>query len=178
MNDGRAVCFDVYYYGDHARACCLVFETKPAEAIIARYSAVVKPVSDYFPGKFYRRELPCILRVYERIEEEPDLAIVDGYVSLGEGEKGLGGYLFEALDGRIAVIGVAKTLFRRSRDHAEVYRGGSQKPLYVSTIGVDLDDAAAFIENLAGKYRIPDILREVDRLSRAELQARKDRPGE
>lgn len=110
-----------------------------------------------------------MLGVYEKVEEDLDLAIVDGFVLLGKGKMGLGGHLFEALDRRIPVIGVAKTFFRGSKNYIEVYRGNSTRPLYVSSAGVDLDDAAVFIKNLKGKNRLPDILKRVDRLTRSGL---------
>lgn len=169
MDDCRAGCFDVYYYEGYAKACCIVFESGPAERVISLYSELVRPIRDYFPGKFYKRELPCILKVYEKVEENLDLLIIDGFVLLGKDEKGLGGYLFESLDGKIPVIGVAKTFFRGSSNYMEVYRGNSSKPLFVSSLGVDLDAAAAFIKNLKGDNRLPDILKRVDRLTRSDL---------
>ncbi len=169
MKGSRAACFDVYYYKDYAKACCIVFDTGPDEQIVSRYSAMVNQVDDYIPGEFNKRELPCLLGVYEKVEEDLDLAIVDGFVLLGKGKMGLGGHLFEALDRRIPVIGVAKTFFRGSKNYIEVYRGNSTRPLYVSSAGVDLDDAAVFIKNLKGKNRLPDILKRVDRLTRSGL---------
>ena len=162
----KIACFDVYYYQDRARACCLVFETEPRERIISRYSAKVGPVADYIPGEFYRRELPCILSVYEEVKEEIDLALVDGFVFLENGNKGLGGYLFEALHKKIPVIGVAKTFFKGCRDYSRVYRGKSKRPLFVSSVGIDLPAAAALVENMEGGGRLPDVLKKVDRLTR------------
>lgn len=166
MKTQKMACFDVYYYRNYAKACCLVFEVEPRERILSRYSVAVKPVQDYIPGKFYRRELPCILKVYERVHEDLSLALVDGFVFLESNKKGLGGYLFEALHRRIPVIGVAKTFFKGCRNYSAVYRGESRKPLFVSSVGVDLQYAAALIKNLEGGGRLPRILKEVDRLTR------------
>lgn len=118
------------------------------------------------PGEFYKRELPCLLQVYAQIREETNIIIIDGYVMLGEEKKGLGGYLYEALDKKIPIIGVAKTYFKNCVHYTEVYRGKSSRPLYVSSIGLDLDFSAALIRNLQGPYRIPTVLKAVDHLTR------------
>lgn len=161
-------CFDVYYFKDFARACCIVFQTGSCEKIVARYCAVVREFNAYVPGEFYKRELPCLLQVYNRIKEKIDIIIVDGYVLLGSGKKGLGGHLYEALHGKIPVIGVAKTYFNGCADCTKVFRGNSNRPLYVSSIGLELNFSARLISNLQGKYRIPEVLKAVDSLSRGK----------
>lgn len=167
MKSPKIACFDVYYYREHACACCLVCEIEPYERVLSRYGVKVKPVDPYIPGEFYRRELPCILKVYERVKEEIDLILVDGFVFLEDIRKGLGEHLYEALHGKIPVIGVAKTFYRGCRNYWEVYRGMSGRPLFVSSIGVGLPYAAELIKNLKGTGRLPDLLKEVDRLSRS-----------
>lgn len=44
--------FDVYYYADYAKACCVVFKLKP-EGVIAEYCTYVEPVKKYIPGEFF-----------------------------------------------------------------------------------------------------------------------------
>ena len=166
MSNQITACFDVYYSKDHARACCIVFEIEPSEKIFSTYCQIIEHVSDYIPGEFYRRELPCILKIYKKIKEDIDLIIIDGFVMLGNGKKGLGAYLFESLDKKIPVIGVAKTYFKGCGDYMTIYRGKSSKPLYIGSIGIDLNYSAEFIRNLSGMYRIPDILKKVDQLTR------------
>lgn len=166
MVNQTIACFDVYYKKDQAKACCIVFETDPTEKTLSTYCQVIESVSGYISGEFYRRELPCILKVYKMIKEDIDLIIIDGFVTLGNSKKGLGAYLFESLDKKLPVIGVAKTYFRGCENYVEIYRGKSGKPLYISSIGIDLDCSAKFIKNLNGIYRIPDILKKVDQLSR------------
>ena len=159
-------CFDVYYYEDYANACCVVFQAGPTETVVSEYRKLVSPVEDYKSGEFYRRELLCLLGVYTEIKEILNLLIVDGFVFLQDGKRGLGAHLYEALGGKIPVTGVAKTHFRNVTQCAEVTRGKSHKPLYVSSIGVDLSYSAEFVKSLKGNHRIPDVLRRVDRLSR------------
>lgn len=120
---------------------------------------------EYIPGEFYRRELPCILALLDIIVDFVDTIVVDSYVRLAPDHPGLGHYLWEALDRRIPVIGVAKSKFRGS-DAIEVFRGKSRRPLFVTAVGMDEQDAADAVRRMAGKYRIPTLLKEVDRMAR------------
>ena len=121
------------------------------------------------PGEFYKGGLPCVMAVIEQVTKyKIDCIILDSHVQLGEGRKGLGEYVYEAVDEKYPVIGVAKRSFHSNADYVrEVRRGESENPLYVSAIGIDLDEAAEYILNMHGEYRIPSILKEVDRLGRA-----------
>lgn len=167
MNNYKIACFDAYYHEDCAKTCCILFETGPVEEIILEYCKITRPTEKYIPGEFYKRELPGILEVYWEIKRDINLIIVDGYVSLKDSKMGLGGHLYRALEGKIPVIGVAKSYFINSRNYIKVYRGESNRPLYVSSIGIEIDSAVNLIKNLDGGYRIPDMLKRVDRLSRS-----------
>ena len=90
----------------------------------------------YRPGELYRRELPGILDVLSALEREPDLVVVDGYVSLANGAPGLGAHLYRALEERVQIIGVAKTRFSGAGQAVRVYRGSSEKPLFVTAAGL------------------------------------------
>jgi len=82
-----------------------------------------------------------------------------------KGKPGLGEYLFDALGGKIVVVGVAKTFFVGAPAR-EVLRGGSKLPLYVSAAGMDVEDAADSVARMHGGYRIPTMLKRVDRVAR------------
>lgn len=166
MFEYKIAYFDVYYRGNKGKVCCIVFENEPRENIISSYCKIVTPVDEYISGEFYKRELPCILGLYENIKENIDLIIVDGYVLLSKNKKGLGYYLYEALNGEIPVIGVAKTYFNTCVDYGEIYRGESKRPLYITSVGINLKYSCDLVQNLKGKYRIPDILKKVDQLTR------------
>jgi deoxyribonuclease V len=127
----------------------------------------VSDVEPYQSGQFYRRELPCILAVLKSLSELPQAIIIDGYVWLGEQQPGLGAYLYEALERRAAVIGVAKTRFLQAEPVELVLRGRSRSPLYVTAAGMDVAEAARHIRAMHGPYRIPTLLKRVDQLSRS-----------
>lgn len=124
--------------------------------------------SNYMPGEFYRRELPCIAALLEQVHEDLDCIVIDGFVYLGrEKEPGLGKHLHDMLDQKIAVIGVAKTPFKDTPESCEVLRGKSGNPLYVTAEGIKDDRAKLLIKNMHGPDRIPTLLKYVDRLCNA-----------
>ena len=161
------LCADVDYRWDSAIAAGVLFldwETSEAyEEIVER----IDRVEEYVPGEFYRRELPCLLKLIMRTPEIEGV-IIDGYVWLDENLKaGLGGHLYEALDRKLPVVGVAKSRFTPAMPVShEVYRGESEKPLYVTTAGIDLKETAQKVENMHGPYRNPTLLKLVDTLCR------------
>ncbi|HZJ84716.1 MAG TPA: endonuclease V, partial [Syntrophomonadaceae bacterium] len=112
MDYNKIASFDVYYYEGYAKAACIIFEITPFERIISSHYAIESSPRKYIPGKFYERELPSLLKVYKKIKEEIDLIIIDGFVSLAKGEKGLGAHFYYRLNKKIPLIGVAKTLFK------------------------------------------------------------------
>lgn len=162
-------CIDVDYRSEGAVAACVLFADWTAERGEARQVVAIRTVAPYVPGKFYLRELPCLLEVLGRVREVPEVVVVDGYVWLGgEDKPGLGAHLFQALDGAAAVVGVSKSRFAGAGPAVEVFRGRSRRPLFVSAVGIDLDEAAGWVTGMSGPYRIPALLREVDRLCRSE----------
>jgi deoxyribonuclease V len=170
-------CLDVHYHEDRAHAAAIVFDCWDAPTGVAEYTALVTGSSEYEPGRFYRRELEPLLAVVGRIAEPVEVFVIDAYCTLSaDGAPGLGAYLRAATDRRTAVdrrptvIGVAKNRFRGA-DHAyELYRGHSRRPLFVTALGMPLDEAAAGIAAMAGRYRIPTLLQAVDRLARESAE--------
>lgn len=115
----------------------------------------------YEPGNFYRRELP-LLQAFLHGREVSGV-VVDGFVWLGEERPGLGWHLHEALG--VPVIGIAKTGFHRAGSVAEpVLRGDSEKPLWVTAVGVE--DAAEAVRSMHGPWRLPTLVKRADRLGR------------
>jgi deoxyribonuclease V len=160
-------CVDVDYRDDGAVAACVVFRDWGDEASTAELVRLIEHVEPYVPGQFYKRELPCLLDVLGRVSEPVETVIIDGYVWLrDEAHPGLGGHLFEALGRSKAVVGVAKSSFATARAYRAVQRGQSQKPLFVTAVGIDLDEVARYVRAMHGEYRIPTLLRRVDQLCR------------
>lgn len=163
----RILAVDVYYDVDRAIVAGIVFDDWADQASRASCISSVEKVSDYVPGQFYRRELPCILQLIEEHNLMPEYILVDGYVYLdGHSVPGLGRHLFDALQGKVKVIGVAKKPFGSIAKEYRVFRGGSRKPLYVTCAGEQLSVARRLVASMSGSHRYPDLLKQVDRLSR------------
>ena len=152
-------CADVAYDESAARVACVTFEQWGDTGASGEFILDLPDVLPYAPGQFYRRELPCLLSILQQLPARPEAIVVDGYVWLDEnGRKGLGAHLFEALGESAAVIGVAKTRFLAATSASEVFRGSSQRPLYVSAAGMDQHLAAGCIRRMHGQNRVPTLL--------------------
>ncbi|MBY0523033.1 MAG: endonuclease V [Gemmataceae bacterium] len=159
-------CVDVDYRDREALAACVLFHSWGAAVSTDEKVIRVAPIEPYEPGQFYRRELPCLLAVLDRVRAAADAVVVDGYVWLrDEQTPGLGAHLFEALGRSIPVVGVAKTCYRSAAAIA-VTRGSSRRPLYVTAVGMAVEEAARHVQIMHGQFRIPTQLKRVDRLCR------------
>ena len=157
---------DVHYEIQRAIAAAVGFCGWDALQSNSELVVVLDQVADYQPGEFYRRELPCLLALVDRLDALPDFLLIDGYVWLdGNQRPGLGAKLYEALDKQVPIIGVATTRFHAAVT-IEVLRGTSRSPLFVTAVGVDTELAATWIQKMAGSHRIPTLLRQVDQLCR------------
>ena len=162
---------DVFYKSatkghDSARASAVLFNDWADSSPKQILSVDIDEVEPYVSGQFYRRELPCILALLEQLTSV-SCVVVDGFVFLDNNKKGLGAYLYEALDQTIPIIGVAKNPYSNISEDCEVYRGISKKPLYVTAAGMTQADAIKHIATMHGEFRFPTLLKIVDNLCRS-----------
>lgn len=159
-------CVDVDYRENKAVAACVVFQDWTDPEPVAEYIELIHDVEPYQPGQFYLRELPCLLKVLNKVSEPLSTIIVDGYVWLDKSEKpGLGAKLYEALENSVPIVGVAKSAFAGSFG-IPVTRGMSTRPLFVTSVGIDPKTASQYIQQMHGPNRIPTLLKRVDTLCR------------
>lgn len=161
--------FDTYYYDDYANTVCIAFENWTSDQEVEIFIEQTPISSGYESGAFYKRELPCILSLLNKIVvKEGDIIIVDGYVTLDDdGKIGLGGHLYEALHEKHPVIGIAKNEFTTpDSQRRNVLRGDSKTPLFVTAKGADVDQVKIYVAQMHGPYRIPTLLKKLDQLSR------------
>lgn len=161
---------DVDYKDPIANVACLVFKSWEDEIWVNQYTCQCSDIAAYVPGEFYKRELPCILAVLKLVKEEITSIVIDGYVWLNKDMKpGLGVYLYESLHKEIPVIGIAKKSFfgMDNTMSRAIIRGTSKRPLYVTSIGIDLDFAGQKVQNMQSVFRHPDKAKKVDQLCRA-----------
>lgn len=158
---------DVHYFPKQATVAGISFDSWQSKESLTQYITKVKNIASYESGKFYKRELPCILRLLHEHNLHPNIIVIDGFVFLdGHSKPGLGKYLYDSLNRQTSVIGVAKTPYKNIQEQYTLFRGKSQKPLYITAVGVDLSLAKKNIAHMHGQYRIPTLLKKVDQLSR------------
>lgn len=158
---------DVHYENFSAVVAGIGFGNWSDETAEASYISVIGQTEHYTAGEFYKRELPCILQLLKQHKLSPTHIIIDGYVYLdGHTRPGLGRYLYDALSGRVKIIGVAKNPFKGITGEYALYRGVSAKPLYITCAGLALSEAKARIATMHGAHRIPSLLKTVDQLCR------------
>lgn len=167
----QKLAIDTFYSGSHhARTVGVIFndwqDTEPSQIIIDEFDGFLYP---YVPGQFFRRELPCILNLLEKVDlSNIDTVIIDGFLRLcGENGKicsGLGEHLRDRLPSSVSLIGVAKTNYCKTNEISEhVIRGCSVRPLYVQGEGQYTNETAGnLIRLMCGDFRIPTLLKVLD----------------
>ena len=159
---------DVHYHEQVAYAACVEFlnwtDTVPARTIVV----TTEVPAVYRPGRFFERELPCLLAVLEKSRRHYESLIIDGYVFLkAPVVNGLGAHLEQALRYSPAVIGVAKSPLRGADRFVTITRGKSKRPLFVSSVNMPVKKAAGLVAGMAGPFRIPTLIRLADKTCRA-----------
>lgn len=157
---------DVHYRGDSARAVCLTFDRWDQAGPLSRTAVELPVPAPYTPGRFFERELPCLLAVLEAVGTTFDTLLIDGFVHLRPPRTGLGEHLAEALSHRPSIIGVAKTPLRVADRFLPVLRGRGRRPLLVSAANCALSTAARRVASMHGPSRLPTLVALADRWSR------------
>jgi len=163
------IALDVHYSQNQAVVAGVLFDTWDQIAPVAEITTTVFGIQPYESGSFYKRELPCLMELLEKVPEKPNIIVIDGHVFLdGHAQPGLGKYLFDALGGHVPVLGVAKRGFHGIHPACQVFRGASQNPIYVSAAGISLEQAKEWIQSMHGPFRIPTLLKRADQLCRGK----------
>ena len=156
---------DVDYHDQEAIVAGVLFHDWTDEKSSQEYLISCEVPDDYMPGYFFRRELPCIAELLSHINTELECIVIDGFVHLGvDMEPGFGMHLWDMLEQKVVVIGVAKSPFKNTPKTCELRRGKSKKPLYVTATGIKQERAKLLIRNMHGEDRLPTMLKLVDRL--------------
>lgn len=165
---------------------------------VDEYVLEIGAAAPYRPGLFYQRELPGLLALIESVKERPGVLMVDGYVWLGpqgnqvsavmardpesaaaspvsarpvSGQRrGMGARLWEAQNREVPVVGVAKSRYPGA-EAVRVFRRASKRPLYITSAGLPLPQAALAVVIMHGAGRIPRLIQRADRLARGHRPA-------
>lgn len=169
----KKLAIDSYYYSEtDSYSVGFVFDTWADSSPVKVLESHVSNFGPYIPGEFYKRELPGVLSIVHQIDLlEFDTIIIDGYVSMVDKDfnelPGLGMKLSEKIEmhDKLTIIGVAKSLFGRSDiTSIPVIRGEASTPIWVSSVGeFDNLSTSKLIKSMAGKYKLPDILKLLDK---------------
>jgi deoxyribonuclease V len=171
---------DLAYHEDKAVAVLLIMDhqTKEIKEIVHHVDTIDEP---YVPGMLAFRELPLILRAWEKLSIEPDIVFFDGNGMLHPRRMGIATHASFFL--QKPTIGVAKTYLLGTHEELGDDRGYYQymydlgvrigavlrtqtgvKPVYVSVGNqLTLDDAIRLsMEQVGKESRIPEIVRQAD----------------
>lgn len=171
--DGLFAAADVHYRRP-ARAAVVAAADPRFARIVAERTVTVGEAAPYRSGQFYLRELPPLRAVLDGFGRL-GLLVIDGYADLDPGGRpGLGAHLHAELG--IPVVGVGKTAFATATHAIPVQRGGSARPLFVTAAGIDREQAARLVRDMAGPFRLPDALRRADALARGTMTPRVPAP--
>jgi deoxyribonuclease V len=158
----------VHRAGDVAVAAAVAFDDWDAAEESRSYIGPAARLEAPPRGEQDLRDLPCLLQLLRLHGLQPELIVIDGFVHLDADEApGLGRHLHHALEGRTAVIGVARGSLPGLPAQFEVMREEETRPLLVTCVGIDLGAAKARLRAMHGKRRVPTLLKRVARLAKA-----------
>lgn len=188
------VAADVAYGGERAVAAVVVWDLWQGRVV---WREVVEgPIpAPYQPGLFFLREAPLILPVLARVPYDPWVALIHGHgvahplgaglasvvgVLLGRPAVGCAGSLLcgEGTDPGATKGSWSPVWWQGKRVGAWVRTRTGAKPVVVSVgHAVSLEEAVRLV-TAASVYRLPQPLREADRLARSVLRGTGQPPGE
>ncbi len=173
------VIVDVQYVDNTAYVALGLFEEWSSDTFAKVILKKIENVAPYESGAFYKREMPCIIAALNEaaITDNIDTLVIDGFVHLSKTRIGLGMHLYNALtrtpitDSKFAsikIIGIAKTKFKGCEEVSKPLIRGSlaSNPLYITAVGISLDEAVTIVKNMHDKARIPTLANAIDRHAR------------
>ena len=166
--------------------------TLPDFEIIETATASAEVDFPYIPGLLSFREMPVLLKAFEKLDTVPDLIFCDGSGMIHPRKFGLACHLGLWLD--LPVIGCAKNLLCGEHQPLPPGRGCSEivylegealgavvrtrqgvKPVYISPGNlITPEEAVTFILAATPRYRLPEPIRAAHRLAN---QARQESAG-
>ncbi len=150
-----------------ATAAAVVFDDWATFEATKTVSLKIDHVEKAAKGELDLRELPWLIQLMNANALQPEIIVFDGFVFLDPQETpGLGKHLFDALGGRVPVIGASKTAMKDTPAQFEVYREDETPPLVVTCAGIDLGAAKARLRTMHGKKRMPTLMKLAARVAK------------
>jgi deoxyribonuclease V len=159
----------VHLDGAQANAAAVAFDAWDAAEAAQTYVSRIAHVEKAVRGELDLRELPCVMQLLREHGLEPELILVDGLVYLDADETpGLGQYLYQALGGKVPIVGVSKKSPPGLSAQFEVMREEETQPLFVTCAGIDIGAAKARLRAMHGRKRVPTLLKLAARLAKSK----------
>lgn len=157
----------VHFDGAQANAAAVAFDAWDAAEATKTYVSRIAHVEKAVRGELDLRELPCVMQLLREHGLEPELILVDGFVHLDADETpGLGQHLYQALGGKVPIVGVSKRSLAGLSVQFEVMREEEAPPLLVTCAGIDIGAAKARLRAMHGRKRVPTLMKLVARLAK------------
>lgn len=157
----------VHFEGSQANAAAAAFDAWDAAEATKTYVSRIGQVEPAVRGELDLRELPCVMQLLREHSLAPELILVDGFVHLDADETpGLGQHLYQALGGRVPIVGVSKKSLPGLTAQFEVMREEETQPLFVTCAGIDIGAAKARLRAMHGRKRLPTLMKLVARLAK------------
>jgi len=164
--------FDIAYKGEEAFAACVIYDSS-LQTIIEQKTIKARIEFPYIPGYLFLREVPHFLKLLEKIEKIPEIAIVDGQ-GIAHPRSAGSATIFGLITG-IPTIGVAKKPMRyftyrkiKNKNLEEIYLHEKKvgfrhsfvkkwNPIYISPgHKISPETAYKIVKNLlTEKYKLP-----------------------
>lgn len=179
----RVAGVDAHY--DAGRVWAAVVVMSLPDLVTVESALIQRPLAfPYVPGLLSFREAPAILDALHRLSGRPDLLLVDGQGLAHPRRFGLACHLGVLAD--VPTIGVAKSRLVGTHQEPGIARGAwsplidrgetigavlrtrrAVKPVFVS-VGhrISLETAIDLVLRCTSRFRLPEPIREADRLSR------------
>lgn len=126
----------VQFDGTQAVAAAAAFDAWDAAEATQTYVSRIAHVEKAVRGEPDLRELPCVMQLLREHSLEPELILTDGFVHLDAAETpGLGQHLYQALGGRVPIVGVSRKSLPGLSAQFEVMREEEAQPLLVTCVG-------------------------------------------
>ncbi|MBW2409951.1 MAG: deoxyribonuclease V [Deltaproteobacteria bacterium] len=178
---------DSSYRSKMACAAVVVLSLKHLELI--EFTTAILPVEfPYIPGLLSFREGPAIIKALQKLKTRPDILLFDGQGIAHQRRFGIASHIGLLLD--CPTIGCAKTKLVGQYEEPDSHRGSftylriadkpigavvrtrtGVKPVFVSTgHRVNLRQSIKLVLDCHTGFRLPEPIRQADRLSRQRLQ--------
>ena len=163
---------DVHHDAGSAVAAAVAFDDWNAPEATKTYRSSIAAVEKPPAGKAWLRDLPCLLQLLREHALEPEAVVLDGFVHLDEQDTpGLGRALFDALGGKVPVVGISKSQGAFTAAQFEVHREDEAAPVIVTCAGIDLGAAKARVRTMHGRKRVPTLMKLAARIAKGSVDA-------